>query len=362
MMDVDVDPQLQRLVAAHAPLFRGAHPEVPSDLAPGWYPLVDGLCSDIEAVLGDACAMFQVLQIKEKFGGLRVYYRLQCASDFPAGVGARVRDLVQQAEADSKGLCEQCGAPAKLRNREGWLVTLCEPHLAEWAADDGIQRQDVGLQGDAVPQPAVRGGHVLYLDFDGVLHPHDVDVEPRRGPYVNSPEGHAIFEHAELLSDLLEPYPHVRIVLSTGWVTRYRYSGAQRRLPPRLFARCVGATWHREMPLPAFEALSRGEQVRADVARRQPQAWLALDDHDEGWEDARGHSVVITDPIHGISSPAVLELLKVSLQRFALPFGPDVLGNCHSSERVGKRLKVHIHDDEAPELQVRSATSRRGKG
>jgi hypothetical protein len=172
------------------------------------------------------------------------------------------------------------------------------------------------MSSEAIHSPAVRGGQVLYLDFDGVLHPKDVEVEPRRGPFVSSPEGHTIFEHAELLAGLLDPYPHVRIVLSTGWVKRYRYSGAQRRLPPRLFERCIGATWHREMPLEVFEAMSRGQQVRADVARRQPQAWLALDDLDEGWEEARGHSVVITHPIHGIGAPPVLELLKLCLQRF----------------------------------------------
>jgi hypothetical protein len=151
-MDSDVDPHLLRLVTAHAPLFRGAFPDIASYLSPGWYQLVDRLCTDIEAALGDACAMFEVLQVKEKFGGLRFYYRLQGASDLhidlqsPIGVDTvkshtpsdetadRVRCLVQKAEADSKLLCEKCGASSKVHNLKGWLVTLCEQHLAERVA------------------------------------------------------------------------------------------------------------------------------------------------------------------------------------------------------------------------------------
>jgi hypothetical protein len=42
---------------------------------------------------------------------------------------------------------------------------------------------------NAIHSPAVRGGQVQYLDFDGVLHPQDVEVDPRRGPYVHSLSG-----------------------------------------------------------------------------------------------------------------------------------------------------------------------------
>jgi hypothetical protein len=66
--------------------------------------------------------------------------------------------------------------------------------------------------------PARTGGRVLYLDFDGVLHPEDVWRRPGWGPYVASPPGHQLFEHADLLVELLAPYPDLRIVLSTSWV------------------------------------------------------------------------------------------------------------------------------------------------
>jgi hypothetical protein len=160
--------------------------------------------------------------------------------------------------------------------------------------------------------------HVLYLDFDGVLHPEGVYWHPKRGAYLHADytnAGHALFEHAPLLEELLAPYPDVAIVLSTSWAVQYRYERAAKRLTESLRTRCIGATYHTAMERQTFANLPRGHQVRADVVRRQPAIWLAIDDTDEGWDRAREH-VVITDPVHGIAKPAVLERMRQALMRF----------------------------------------------
>src|SRR6185369_15298906 len=138
-----------------------------------------------------------------------------------------------------------------------------------------------------VPPPKVGGGDVLYLDFDGVLHHKHVLVDPSRGLYFG-PEAYwdgrtpRLFEHANLLAQLLEPYPHVRIVLSTSWARRsFRF--ARSYLPEPLAQRCVGATYHSRMERPLFDAASRGMQVWSDVLRREPRCWLALDDDPFDW-------------------------------------------------------------------------------
>jgi hypothetical protein len=46
---------------------------------------------------------------------------------------------------------------------------------------------------------------VLYLDYDGVLHPDDVYTHPRRGLYLRDSPGHELLEHAGLLAELLAP-------------------------------------------------------------------------------------------------------------------------------------------------------------
>jgi len=140
---------------------------------------------------------------------------------------------------------------------------------------------------------------VLYLDFDGVLHHDAVYRNLRRGIYVSQSEapGRTLFEWVQPLVDALAPYPDVRIVLSTTWVRSLRYSRALERLPATLQARAIGSTYHSRVHDPRLTLGShaqytrlRGEEVMADVARRRPDRWIAVDDTDEGWPDeARRH-------------------------------------------------------------------------
>jgi hypothetical protein len=55
-------------------------------------------------------------QIKEKFGGLRVYF---------SGEDEYVRGLVGMAEAWSYKTCERCGEKGSPNNK-GWITTLCD--------------------------------------------------------------------------------------------------------------------------------------------------------------------------------------------------------------------------------------------
>jgi hypothetical protein len=162
--------------------------------------------------------------------------------------------------------------------------------------------------------PRWRGGLVLYLDFDGVLHPENVWCRPGAGPSVVSPPGHLLFEHAALLARCVEPYPALRIVLSTGWVRVFgSVRKAARHLPPDVRRRVVGATFHGRMDPRRFQSLPRGVQVWGDVCRRQPAAWLALDDDDTGWPAVCRDHLVRTDPVLGLSAPAVLVELQARL-------------------------------------------------
>lgn len=62
--------------------------------------------------------LFNIVQIKEKFGTLRFYY----------DGGDKVIDrIVSMGERFSESTCEYCGKPGKLR-QGGWLKTLCDEH------------------------------------------------------------------------------------------------------------------------------------------------------------------------------------------------------------------------------------------
>lgn len=60
-------------------------------------------------------------QIKEKYGGLRIYY---------SGGDKYVQGVVSMAEEMSYKVCEVCGNPGK-PNKGGWISTLCEHHREE---------------------------------------------------------------------------------------------------------------------------------------------------------------------------------------------------------------------------------------
>jgi len=155
---------------------------------------------------------------------------------------------------------------------------------------------------------------VLYLDFDGVLHHENVRVSNKSGPFLQAPERYKLFQHAELLASLLEPYPELLIVLSTSWSVRYGVATAAARLPESLQDRIIGGTFHsRHMRVNEFLELHRGQQVTADVARRQPRDWIALDDDEEGWGSSAHHHV-LTHQYEGIADPDVLAVLKTKLE------------------------------------------------
>lgn len=93
-----------------------------ADVHDGWVPLLQGAFRKIAELYveqGVDLTKLWVLQIKEKFGTLRLY------ADFSVeGADA----VVRQAERNSGTICEFCGAQGELRTDIGWIKTLCETH------------------------------------------------------------------------------------------------------------------------------------------------------------------------------------------------------------------------------------------
>ena len=79
---------------------------------------------------------------------------------------------------------------------------------------------------------------ILFLDYDGVLHPDDVYLE--RGRPVLHATGQQLFMWAPLLQDALTDHPDVRIVLSTSWARELRFTRARDKLPQGLRSRVIG--------------------------------------------------------------------------------------------------------------------------
>lgn len=162
---------------------------------------------------------------------------------------------------------------------------------------------------------------VLYLDLDGVVQHEAVYWSPKRGVYMHQgyAPGHKLFEWLPILERLLEPFPEVALVLSSSWCVHPGYSRTIRRFPESLQKRFIGGTFHRRAhgsdpwQVHSFRATPRGVQIWADVLRRKPRQWLALDDDTFSWPVWARDNLVACDGETGLSCPRVQEELTAKL-------------------------------------------------
>jgi len=90
----------------------------------GWYQIV----VDCDKELGAIDPNYQILQIKEKFGGLR-YYMTPC-NDTTKEQRDQMYEVVSKYEAIAARTCEATGRPGVLmKSIGGWLKTL-DPEYA----------------------------------------------------------------------------------------------------------------------------------------------------------------------------------------------------------------------------------------
>jgi hypothetical protein len=78
----------------------------------GWNDIIARLVVDLKELGWDG----GVLQVKEKFGGLRFYVNRETEA---------MHQRILEAENESFKTCEQCGAPGERRDGS-WIKTLCE--------------------------------------------------------------------------------------------------------------------------------------------------------------------------------------------------------------------------------------------
>ena len=118
----------KRLTEKHPAMFSAPYGGIA--VGEGWWPIIESLCADIQHYIKwknkDEVEVPQVvvMQIKEKFGGLRFYYD---------GGDERIRGMVTTAESWAEKTCEDCGVPAT-KKTQGWIKNVCDKHFEEYEA------------------------------------------------------------------------------------------------------------------------------------------------------------------------------------------------------------------------------------
>ena len=137
-------PQFAKLIRKHPRLSR---PRLHGwEIGVGWIGLVDRYFDVVDHVVSEHVG-FKVVQIKEKFGGLRLYCQPVLPqmktkqADDDVIVSHQPRKLERWelelqmaktlAEQRSYFVCERCGQPGRLRVRDCYYFTACDEHATK---------------------------------------------------------------------------------------------------------------------------------------------------------------------------------------------------------------------------------------
>jgi hypothetical protein len=97
------------------------------EVGDGWRSLVETAIGRIATAIAAAPnSSLRIGQIKEKFGGLRLY--LHGDVGLSDTIVAAIDEAIKLAEARSACTCETCGAEGRLFKRGGRLLTACDEH------------------------------------------------------------------------------------------------------------------------------------------------------------------------------------------------------------------------------------------
>lgn len=169
---------------------------------------------------------------------------------------------------------------------------------------------------------------VVFLDFDGVLHP-DAVYRYSKKPLELRAVG-TLMMHApslEAILDEIDPHRHIRIILSSSWVRFLGFSKTVKKMPHGLRHRVDGATWHSGMtksdgqpysrPKDPFDGMPRWQQIQWYVNRHAVRRWIAIDDLHSGgeaWPDNLRDHLILTDADKGIGCQNIQAELKMKLK------------------------------------------------
>lgn len=96
----------------------------------GWYPLIQPVIDYIDKFNEGKSEeeKIHIMQIKEKYGTLRIYVSYGTEELFK---------MIDDAEEESAHVCEFCGAKEDVGQTTGWVITLCHDCVKELSKERG---------------------------------------------------------------------------------------------------------------------------------------------------------------------------------------------------------------------------------
>ena len=120
------------------------------EIGDGWFALVDRLSAE----LAKDTALY-VVQVKEKYGRLKVYFGRDESVPQDPRLDAELEAALVKAADESERTCEVCGKPGTIDERHRWVSVRCEPCLRA----EEEERKKVESK-----KPAAKDPHEFWLD------------------------------------------------------------------------------------------------------------------------------------------------------------------------------------------------------
>lgn len=149
---------------------------------------------------------------------------------------------------------------------------------------------------------------ILFLDFDGVLHPASVYLVGKVPMLKCDDPALSLFCWAPLLEQALTPYPHIKIVLSTTWAKVFGHGVAKYYLPASLRERVIAGTERFQR-----NRYTRGQEIKTWAEKYGYYQWIAIDDDVYDWPRLLEDKLIACDEELGLSEKATYEALVKKL-------------------------------------------------
>jgi hypothetical protein len=140
--DHEVEARIAEIRQRHTAIVA---PELLFAVSEGWLDLIDDGLSKIEEYLRSVGCLdgSRVVQIKEKFGELRVYVRPLDGHEWSEAIAMGLADIRDEITNRSATICEICGEPGQIEVVGHYHQALCPEHAAKRLAWVEAGRPDI---------------------------------------------------------------------------------------------------------------------------------------------------------------------------------------------------------------------------
>jgi hypothetical protein len=138
---------------------------------------------------------------------------------------------------------------------------------------------------------------VLFLNFDGVLHPNAVQWTGKDGPTLRA-SGHRLFEGNRALARIAADFSDFQLILNTWWTYWIGFDACLRNLPKELSSRVVGSILP---PSGSCAMLPHRINLATEAVDRTEEPALILDHADARYPKRLRQCSFLLEPMLGLS-------------------------------------------------------------